>query len=337
MSLPAVGQVLKKVSLVACACLVALMLAEVALHLFRPQYYPVNPAAYEYDGEAAFRPRADTHAFRTTDYEQENKTNRLGTSNFQDSFHGYESFVFAVGDSYTQGTGLPADMSYPFQLDLTLNTDGQGLYVKQYAVVNLGVAGYGGEQSLVSLRRWAARAGRPAAILYLGCDNDLEDDLAFRSGDRHRIVIAGSPAWGRLTTPLRFLLERTHLGLAARAAYRQRVRDHMAEETRRRQGAASASVAELESSVFERLKAFADEQQTLLVVGWSDEGESYRWLKGWAERSGVAFADWAPRTNAVRAVMPTLPLDNRHSGGHHRGWTNRLLAEEFARQIRVRR
>ena len=35
--------------------------------------------------------------------------------------------------------------------------------------------------------------------------------------------------------------------------------------------------------------------------------------------------------------MPRLTLDNQHSGGHHRGWTNQFIASEFARQIRARR
>lgn len=38
-------------------------------------------------------------------------------------------------------------------------------------------AGYGGEQSLISLRGWATRLGPPSVILYVGCENDFEDDL----------------------------------------------------------------------------------------------------------------------------------------------------------------
>ncbi|HYN85205.1 MAG TPA: hypothetical protein VER32_08135, partial [Pyrinomonadaceae bacterium] len=62
-------------------------------------------------------------------------------------------------------------------------------------------------------------------------------------------------------------------------------------------------------------------------------GPSYEWVKGWAGVRGVAFADWAPAAESVRAAIPALPLDNQHTGGHHRGWTNRVIAEEFARQI----
>jgi hypothetical protein len=122
MSVPFIKQVLKKVLLALCAGFVALVIVEIVLRQFAPQYYPVIPATYEYDEEMAFRLRPDAHVLRTTDFQQESKSNRLGTANFQESFEGYESFVFTVGDSYTQGTGLPADMSYPAQLDLTAFT-----------------------------------------------------------------------------------------------------------------------------------------------------------------------------------------------------------------------
>jgi len=95
------------------------------------------------------------------------------------------------------------------------------------------------------------------------------------------------------------------------------------------------STAELEAENLERLTEAARKYGSLLIVTWSDEGASYDWLKTWAAHKGLAFADWAARTNSVRAAMPALPLDNNHTGGHHRGWTNRLIAEEFARQIRT--
>lgn len=327
---------LKKISLVLFAVLAGLFVAELALRLFSPRYYPVIPAAYEYDPEMAFRLRPGAHMFVTTDHQQESVANALGTANFQESFDGYESLVFAVGDSYTQGTGLPADMSYPAQLDLMLNRDEEGFYVRRFGVVNLGVAGFGGEQSLINLRRSETRLRPPAFILYLGCDNDFEDDLTFRSGDRHRIVIAGSPVWGSLTRPLRLLFERTHVGLLARAAYSQRVRDGMVEEATGRLGR-KPSVAELELPVLERMKSYAEQHHSVLVVSWSEETESYAWLKSWAAQRGVPFADWAPKAGSVKASMPGLTPGNQHSGGHHRGWTNQFIATEFARQIRAPR
>ena len=283
----------------------------------------------------AFRLRPDTHLLVNTDFQQESIANSLGAANFQESFDGYEFLVIVVGDSYTQGTGLPADMSFPNQLDLILNQDDQGFYVKRFGVVNLGVAGFGGEQSLVRLRLWGTQHKPPAIILYFGCDNDFADDLAFRSGDRNRTVVAGSPTWGRLTGPFRFLLEDTQIGLLARVNYRERTRNQMVNQAMKQLGG-KPSVAELESPVLEQLKSYAQQNSARLIMSWSDEGESYQWLKSWTAQQQIAFADWAPRANSVRAVMPKLSLDNQHSAGHHRGWTNQVIAREFARQIRAR-
>lgn len=329
-------RLLKKVSAVLLSTAAGLLLVEGGLRLFAPRYYPVIPAAYEYDPELAFRLRPGVHLFQTTDHQQETVANQLGTANFQESFDGYESLVFAVGDSYTQGTGVPSDASYPAQLDLMLNRDEEGFYAKRFGVVNLGVAGFGGEQSLAGLARWGERLGPPAFILYLGCDNDFEDDAAFRSGGRHRTVLAGSPVWGGLTRPLRFLFERTQLGFRLREANSRRVRDALVADALAGLGR-KPSVAELEEPVLERLKAYADARGSVLVVGWSEETDSYAWLASWAGRRGVAFADWAPRANSVRASMPGLTLDNEHTGGHHRAWVNQIIAAEFARRIRAGR
>lgn len=336
MKLPSIKQTLKKISLVLLTTLVVLLIVEITLRQFSPKYYPIIPAAYEYDSDLGFKLRPNRHQLKTTDFQQESVTNSLGTANFQENFDGYEALVFAVGDSYTQGTGVPSDLSYPAQLDFILNQNQEGFYVRKFGVVNLGVAGFGGEQSLINLRRWGTRLGSPAIILYLGCDNDFEDDLSFRSGDRDWIVVSGSPAWGRMTRPLRFLVEDTQIGLLARLSYRQRVRDRKVNQATK-QFDRKLSTAELESAMLEQIKVYAEEHHAKLIVSWSDEGESYNWLKSWAAQQEIAFADWAPKTNSVRAVMPRLSLDNQHSSGHHRGWTNQFIALEFARQIRAHR
>jgi hypothetical protein len=117
-----------------------LLLAEGLLRIFWPLYYPDNYRMYLYDSAAGYRLKSSLHSFRTTDYQEEILTNRLGTANFQQDFSGYKNKVFALGDSLTQGIGLPADASYLFQLDLLLNVR-DGRYFMDYGVVNLGVAG----------------------------------------------------------------------------------------------------------------------------------------------------------------------------------------------------
>lgn len=334
MKLSSVKPALKRIALALAAALVAVVAVELALRLFAPRYYPVIVGAYEYDPELAFRLRPASHLFETTDHQQESVTNRLGTANFQENFVGYRSLVFAVGDSFTQGTGLPADMSYPAQLDLLLNRDEEGFYSKRVGVVNLGVAGFGGEQGLISLRRWSETLGPPAAVLYVGCDNDFIDDLAFTSGDRHRLELPGSPFWGPAATPMRLFQERTQTGLRVRNYVLERRLLRLSDAALGRAGR-RVPVAELQRPVLERLAAYARERGALLVVSWSDATDSYPWLKAWAAAHGVAFADWVPKADSVRASIPALPLDNQHSSGHHRGWTNRVIAEEFYRRMKA--
>jgi hypothetical protein len=319
---------LKRAAVVTVSAALAWLAAEFLMARYRPSYDVGIAESYEYDAELAFRLRAGAHLFRTTDFQQESRTNAHGTAHFQETFEGYDRLVFTVGDSYTQGTGVAADQSYPFQLDLTLNRDEEGFYAKRYGVVNLGVAGYGGEQNLVALGRGVERFGRPAVILYLGCDNDFGDDLLFKNGDRHRGWNHVLPWW---------FWNGTQTGVNLKRRLGSRQRESLLESALAERGIKgdAPSTAELERTVLDALAARSRSEGALLVVSWSDAGRSYDWLKGWAAEQGVEFADWAARTKSVIEAMPNLPLDNRHTGGHHRGWTNRLIAEEFARRIRA--
>lgn len=99
-------------------------------------------------------------------------------------------------------------------------------------------------------------------------------------------------------------------------------------------------VAEMQEHVLVRLKAIADGHGSVLVVGWTndpkntDDPASYEWLNHWVERQHVSFADWYPTVASVGVSIPDLPKGNDHSGGHYRGWVNRLIALTFAETIR---
>jgi hypothetical protein len=327
---------LKRLMLMIASVAVAVVAVEIALRVLHPTYNVTIPWSYEYDRELAFRLKAGAHLFRTTDFQQEVRTNRAGTTNFQESFDDYPQLVLTVGDSFTQGIGVPADASYPFQLDLLLNRDDAGFYVKRFGVVNLGVSGFGGEQSFIALRRYVALSRRkPSFILYIGCDNDMGDDILFRRGLRQRQFTEGDPYWGRLAVPGRWLANGSQIGLNVRHLMLERIRDRAKREAapQTAKDGREIGTAEFESPILERVNVYAKEQGATLVVTWSDAGASYDWLKTWAAGNGVRFADWVPRAASVTAEVPALPLDNTHSGGHHRAWTNGVIAAEFARQM----
>ena len=321
----------KKFSLFFVSALICAFLLEIVLRTFFPVYTTSPLRAYQYDPDLGVRLRPGIHLLETTDFQQEAQVNSLGTVNFQEKFDDYKTLVFAVGDSFTQGTGLPSDMSYPAQLDLFLNEDQAGFYKKEYGVVNLGLAAYGGEQNLIALQHWSATIGKPSYILYLGCDNDYEDDLEFKSGYRHNHIVDGSPKWGVFVRPLQWLTNDLQIGLRLKLAIQQVRRARIDSEAN---SAEDKSVAELEGPVFEKLNAFAKNSGANLIVSWSDQGKSYDWLREWANHNQVTFADWRPKASSVNAAIPDLPIDNPHSGGHHRGWVNKVIAEEYGRLIR---
>jgi hypothetical protein len=314
---------------------ISLLVLELILRTFLPAYQTSIPEAYQYDSELGFRLRPGIHLFKTADFQQEVQVNNLGTVNFQENFDGYETIVFAVGDSFTQGTGLPADMSYPAQLDLMLNKDAQGFYTKKYGVVNLGLAAFGGEQSVLTVRRWATVVRQPKYILYLGCVNDYEDDVLFKSGYSNRHLVEGNPAWGSMVRPMQWLTNDLQIGIRAKLLLAEARRSQLGAADGKKYGVPEnpPSTAELEQAALEKLAAYAKENNATLIVGWSEEGLSYDWLKVWAANNSIRFADWGPKVNSVLASIPSLPTENQHSAAHHRGWVNHLIAEEYARQI----
>ena len=323
------GPFLKKLALTGATILLVLVILEIVLRSFFPVYPTGDLRAYQYDDQLGYRLKPSLHELYTTDHQEEIVTNGLGTVNFQRDFSGYKRLVFAIGDSYTQGVGVPADMSYPAQLDLMLNRDERGMYVKEFGIVNLGISAFGGEQEMLALDRWSQQIGPPAVILYLGCDNDREDDELFAGGYRHDHLVEGNPHWGPLVNPLQWLTNDLQLGLRTKL---------LISTLRRSQASGPAgqmSVAEAERSVLERLLEYAHSRNSRLVVSWSTEGDSYKWLQNWTAQNNVRFADWAPRVDSVAAAIPDLPIENPHSSGHHRGWVNRIIAEEYAAAIRA--
>lgn len=311
----------------------------VALELLLRIAAPINTVgmneAFQYDPEIGVRVKPGIHMLRTSDHQQEIRTNSLGTVNFQEDFSRYSAMIFALGDSFTAGTGLPADAAYPFQLDLMINRDETGRYVPRFGVVNLGLSGQGGEQSLLLLKRYAESIGPPEICLYLGTDNDHQDDALFLSGYRHQHLVEGNPRWRILRRPLQWLSE-TQVGLRAKLALGVLRRSRLGVAEEFRPSADGPSVAELTWPVIDRIVGSCRELGAKSIISWSDgDTGSYSWLKSKAAERDIAFADWHPSFQSVTEAIPGIPAQNPHSGGHWRVWVNLLIADTFAREIRV--
>jgi lysophospholipase L1-like esterase len=321
---------------------------EVVLRAFSPIYMAGYIGAYKYDKTLGVRLKYNIHSIKTTDYQQEVYTNQIGTVNLQDSFADYDKLTFAIGDSYTQGTGLPIDASYPFQLSMMLNMENDQ-YKTKNAVINLGLAAFGAEQAILSLQMYSKILSTPDYILYLGCWNDYADDILFENGYRHKHLVEGNPHWGNMLGPIQWLTNETEIGKRIKifAATLKR-KSHMKHDGDKKQNGNSAakkhasngivSVAEKQAERLEKLLAISRKMNARLIVSWTDLPQSasgsYSWLKQWAERNNVAFADWHPGFESMQGAIPKIPIRNQHSGGHYRTWVNNVIAKSFAEQIK---
>ena len=325
----------KNIGLLLVSLAAILIIAELLLRRFAP-IEAVNVARmYQYDPETGFALQPNLRIYETTDFQKEIISNALGTADFREKFDTTRPMVFALGDSYTEGCGIPADMSFPFQLDMVVNRDTAGAYSPHYTIVNLGVFGYGGEQSLRRLKEYIRKLGKPSVVLYLGYDNDFADDQSFLNGYRHTIIVKGSPYWPAwLVGPLQTFIEDVQLVKRIRLAFHQ-VRGDVLEDMIDRTMADSLNpVAAREEDLLDRVVDECQNEQARLIVSWMGPSPSYGWMKQWAKERGIAFADWLPKVYSMQSAIPALPMGNHHSGGHVRGWVERIIAEEYARQLR---
>ena len=320
-------------------CLLGLFFIEIFLRAFVPVHITGHVGVYQYHEELGLRLKDAIEDVKVTDHRQEIRTNTLGTINYQDNTEGYNKTIFAIGDSYTQGTGLPADMSYPMQLDLKLNLQ-DGIYNRNFAVVNLGFAAYGLEQSTIALKRYAELLGNPQYVLYLGDSGDAKDDTLFLAGYHHRHLVDGNPRWGIWLGALQFLSNELETGKRLKIIL-SRIRHARitgkAKKAKTGEGSKIANRAiKLEQSL-ERLKQITESMNARLIVAWakppSEQSTSYEWLQNWAAENSAGFADWAPMVKSVQENIPALPVTNSHSAGHYRSWVNGLLADAFKLEI----
>jgi hypothetical protein len=316
----------------------SLAAAEWVLRIWAPLLLTSAQSAYRFDEELGYSLKPGIHVLELSDHLDEIYANDLGTVNYQEGFEGYEQLVFALGDSFTAGTGLPPDAVYPFQLDLELNLDDAGEYHRRFGVVNLGLPGSGPEQSLLAFERYAEQLGAPRVCAYLGAENDADDDILFLSGYRHKHMVEGSPFWGPLSRPLLWasgfeLFKRLKLAVATL----RRSRLGLGGDSRPEGAEAPAlSVAERSWPAVDRVRSACERRGAAFVLSWANpDFPSYAWLRRKATEQGLPFADWWAAVQSVSSAIPRATIGNPHAGGHYRTWVNRIIARTYAAEIQV--
>src|SRR4029078_13602667 len=129
---------------------------------------------------------------------------------------------------------------------------------------------------------------KPDCILYLGSDNDYEDDLVFESGYRHKHMVLNSPYWGKLTLPLWWLTYETQIGLRFKIAYTGYKKEKLIEAANER---SNKIPAEWEETVPQKLLLYSKQNHSRIIFSWADQSLSYKWVKDWAKKNSVPFAD----------------------------------------------
>ena len=337
---------IKSVALFLFVLIFTLTAVELLLRYGAPCYFADDYAAYRHSPELGYRLKNSLSLRRSADYQREIYTNKMGTVNFQDDFSNYKTLIFASGDSFTQGAGVPADAGYPFQLDLLLNLKGD-TYYPNYGVVNLGVAGYGTEQALLQIRQYQQKIGAPNYILFLGNETDYQDDLTFRAGGLHRGMLEGNPNYNPLIIrPLQWLQYETETGkrvilfLKSWHTRRGNNKNPSNPQNKTLSKARDLNSVELQGPVLQKLINLSKELNATLIISWvpcywsKEISPNYVALKQYAIRNNLAFADWYPMVSSVLDKNPNLPAINYHSAGHYRTWINQMIARAFAQQIK---
>lgn len=317
---------------------VSLLVVELSLRVFAPMKVSAGSLMwYEYDDELGVKLKENLAEVSIIgDYQAEINTNHVGTVNYHDKFDKFDKIVFSIGDSFTQGTGLYSDAVYPFQLDLLLNLENNE-YVENFGVVNLGLAAYGLEQSLISLRRFSRLIRKPDYILFLGYSNDYSDDEVFIQGYRHRHLVDGNPNYSSVLLPLmQWASSSVEIIKRVKLFYSLLKRSDIVGDE---QGVTEADyiIAAKQEARLDRLLNTSNEMGARLIVSWAtnetDDDGSYVWLKQWAKDNEVGFADWWPVEMSVKQAIPLLPRGNQHVGGHYKTWVNTIIARSFAEQF----
>lgn len=317
--------------------LISLTLIESFLRLFFPLRTSDSIDFYHYDSTLGYRLKPG-YQTNLTDYKQEYLVSSSGSVGGVSNYSPYDKMVFALGDSFTQGTGNPVASSYPAFVDLIHNT-ASGNYSPNLAVVNLGLAAYGGTQNLLSYDVFSKKLGNPDYVFYLGTDNDKLDDLRFDAGYRHLQLVDGNPNIPLLGV-LQFL-SKFEFVKRLKQVRQEFIGSKLLSSLPASETQECLSTAYYQRHNLEKLLELSERDNFKLVISWvlspMDEEpgscSSYIWAKKWAVENDVAFADYASSLFSTKRHWDIMPVLHDHSAGHYRSWVYFLIARTYLSHV----
>ena len=145
---------------------------EIILRVFHPLNLTGDISNYEYDENLGVKLKDNLNSIYITDHRQV-ITNKKGTLNYENEFSNYDNLIITIGDSNTQGVGVPFDNSYPFVLYTQLNSEDN----ESWGVVNMALAAYGTKQAILVYKLKSKIFRKPKFVTYLIDKNDYMGDL----------------------------------------------------------------------------------------------------------------------------------------------------------------
>jgi len=181
------GEARSRVILIALSSLSILLLVEAVLRItkYTENYSEARNDHYNFICHGSYQdtlhvwPANDTHEIgNRVDFVYSRRTNSLGLSDREWQKNKPDSIfrIVALGDSFTEGDGAPADSSWPKLLEQQLLQEG-----KAVEVFNAGVCGSDPFQSLMLLK-YRLLDYRPDLVIVTIAMQDLLEDIAIKGG-----------------------------------------------------------------------------------------------------------------------------------------------------------
>ena len=161
--------------------LITQLIGEVIVRIIAPQ--PLNPSLYQFDNYFGFSLGSNfSGRSKNFDYDVNFFTNEYGLrSDNTGSNNNMDHNILVVGDSYSFGTGVEFQESYPVLLLSKLNELG---LINENDLLNTGIPAWGTSQELLMFEK-ILKTNEPGLVIWQICENDFDNNIQY---GLHKII-----------------------------------------------------------------------------------------------------------------------------------------------------